>query len=35
MKKLVALAWATVVLAVGLWFIQGWNGAGPHIGRRR
>ncbi|HEX8571183.1 MAG TPA: endolytic transglycosylase MltG [Allosphingosinicella sp.] len=30
MKKLLALALVAVAgLAVGLWFIQGWNGAGP------
>jgi UPF0755 protein len=30
MKKLLALGLlAAAVLAVGLWFIQGWNGAGP------
>ena len=30
MKKLLALGLlAAAVLAIGLWFIQGWNGAGP------
>ena len=30
MKKLLALGLlAAAVLAVGFWFIQGWNGAGP------